>query len=468
MYAPDAGSHGGRRPRRHRLDAPPTRSTPASAWCTSTSCSCRRSPSPRTSCSAASRDAGCARPRARDRRRRTLWRRSTGCAVRRDRDSSPTCRVGEAQRVEILKTLYRGARILILDEPTAVLSPPEVAGALARAAARCATRGETIVLITHKLDEVMADLRPDHRHAARRDGRAAASPTSTTPAEIAKAMVGRDVQLAGRRRRSAASAGDASARLGEPLLGVADLVVDERATAARGERRILHRRAAARSSASPASRAMDRRSSSRRSPDCGRVGERLDPPRRAATSPASPCASAATPGSSHIPEDRHARGLILDYSVAENLILGQQHRFTRGVRLDRARILDNARAADRGVRHPPDRSDRCRRARSRAATSRRSSSRARWGARFSVLLAAQPTRGVDVGAIEFIHAQLRAARAAGKAMLLVSADLPEILALVRPHRRDVRRAHRRDSCRAREASERRLGPFMTGAGADAA
>ena len=72
--------------------------------------------------------------------------------------SWPICRVGEAQRVEILKTLYRGAKLLILDEPTAVLSPPEV-DELWRVLRALRERGETIVLITHKLDEVMADLR---------------------------------------------------------------------------------------------------------------------------------------------------------------------------------------------------------------------------------------------------------------------------------------------------------------------
>ena len=117
----------------------------------------------------------------------------TGLIVR------PECRVaelsvGEAQRVEILKTLYRGARILILDEPTAVLSPPEVAE-LWRVLRRMRATGDTIVLITHKLDEVMeiSDTVTVMR-LGRTVGRVAT--IGTSPAEIARMMVGRDVSLA--------------------------------------------------------------------------------------------------------------------------------------------------------------------------------------------------------------------------------------------------------------------------------
>src|SRR5690242_6689388 len=117
----------------------------------------------------------------------------TGLAVRPERLVSDLS-VGEAQRVEILKTLYRGAKILILDEPTAVLSPPEV-DELWHVLRQMRDRGETIVLITHKLDEVMAisDTITVMRHG-RTVGRLRTS--ETTPAEIARAMVGRDVQLA--------------------------------------------------------------------------------------------------------------------------------------------------------------------------------------------------------------------------------------------------------------------------------
>jgi simple sugar transport system ATP-binding protein len=166
-------------------------------------------------------------------------------------------------------------------------------------------------------------------------------------------------------------------------------------------------------------------------------------------------------GLSHIPEDRHARGLVLDYSVAENLVLGQQHRFTRGVRLDRQEILSNARQQIGRFDIRP--SDPQVAARTLSGGNQQKIVIAReMGRNFQVLLAAQPTRGVDVGAIEFIHARLREARDAGKAILLVSADLAEILAL--SNRIAVMYGGRIVTILPRgEASEEVLGPYMTGA-----
>ncbi|MGH7618883.1 MAG: ATP-binding cassette domain-containing protein, partial [Gemmatimonadaceae bacterium] len=119
--------------------------------------------------------------------------RATGLAVHANRKVADLS-VGEAQRVEILKTLYRGAKILILDEPTAVLSPPEI-DELWTVLRQMKARGETIVLITHKLDEVMeiSDAITVMRHGKTVDRLVTAE---TTPPDIARAMVGRDVQLA--------------------------------------------------------------------------------------------------------------------------------------------------------------------------------------------------------------------------------------------------------------------------------
>jgi simple sugar transport system ATP-binding protein len=169
-------------------------------------------------------------------------------------------------------------------------------------------------------------------------------------------------------------------------------------------------------------------------------------------------------GLSHIPEDRHARGLILDYSVAENLILGQQHRFTRGVRLDRDEILENARRAIAAYDIRP--SDPLIAARSLSGGNQQKIVIAREMSRsFQVLLAAQPTRGVDVGAIEFIHARLREARDAGKAILLVSADLAEVLAL--SDRIAVMYGGKIVAVLPRRAASKEvLGPYMTGAAAE--
>jgi ABC-type uncharacterized transport system ATPase subunit len=170
-------------------------------------------------------------------------------------------------------------------------------------------------------------------------------------------------------------------------------------------------------------------------------------------------------GLAHIPEDRHRRGLVLDYSVADNLILGDQHKYARGPRrawaLDDERIGANAQdEIQRFDIRPPDGALP---ARSLSGGNQQKIVIAReMGGAYDVLLASQPTRGVDVGAIEFIHARLRAAREGGKAILLVSAELSEILALadrvaVMYGGRIVATLPRR------EGSEERLGPLMTGA-----
>jgi simple sugar transport system ATP-binding protein len=175
----------------------------------------------------------------------------------------------------------------------------------------------------------------------------------------------------------------------------------------------------------------------------------------------------ADSGLSHIPEDRHRRGLVLEYSVADNLILGQQHRFagTAGV-LDHARVAANAasRIKTFDIR-PPDES-----LPSRALSGGNQQKiviAREMGRDFTVLIAAQPTRGVDVGAIEFIHDQLRRARDDGKAILLVSADLVEILAL--SDRVTVMYGGRMVvTLPGRDATPETLGPYMTGAHGTAA
>jgi len=390
--------------------------------------------------------------------------RTTGLAVEPTRLVGELS-VGEAQRVEILKTLYRGASILILDEPTAVLSPPEV-GELWTVLRQMRARGETIVLITHKLDEVMAisDTITVMRH-----GRTVERMRTswTTPAEIARAMVGRDVQLAATYvADSVPGAADSSKHLapGTELLDVRDLVVPGgrgldavrgvsfsvaageilgiAGVEGNGQTELLEALAGLRRASSGAI-ALGRRDITELS-----VRARGDA------------------GLSHIPEDRQARGLILEYSVADNLILGQQHRFTRGAQLDRAHILDNARRQIEAYDIRP--ADPAASALALSGGNQQKIVIAREMSReFQVLLAAQPTRGVDVGAIEFIHARLRDARSAGKAILLVSADLAEILAL--SDRIAVMYGGRFATVLPRAAAnEEILGPFMTGATPDRA
>ena len=366
--------------------------------------------------------------------------------------------VGEAQRVEILKTLYRGAKVLILDEPTAVLSPPEV-NELWRVLRKLRDEGGTIVLITHKLDEVMAI---SDTITVMRQGQTVGrlKTSATSPAEIAKMMVGRDVVLAQRRDGARPTAAGYA-------LEVKDLVVPSARKAnavdrvsfavapgeilgiagveGNGQTELIEAIAglAKVSSGSIVLSGQDITQSS--------VRMRGDI------------------GLSHIPEDRHERGLVLEYSIADNLILGQQHRFTSGGgrlgALDIARITKHAHELIKTYDIRPTDAALPARALSGGNQQKIVIAREMGGARnFSVLLASQPTRGVDVGAIEFIHSQLRAARATGKAILLVSADLAEVLAL--SDRIAVMYGGRIVTIMSgATATAEQLGPHMTGAAA---
>jgi general nucleoside transport system ATP-binding protein len=338
--------------------------------------------------------------------------------------------VGEAQRVEILKTLYRGATTLVLDEPTAVLSPPEIME-LWTVLRGMRARGGTIILITHKLDEVMAI---SDSITVMRLGRTVdrLRTANTNPAEIAKAMVGRDVRLAMEfvvDEQGGAPEGGAKTKSplpAAPLLEVRDLTVDDarRLTAVHGVT----------FSVEPGEILGIAGVEGNGQTELIEAIAGLRPPRGGTISVAGRDVTHASvktrgdAGLSHIPEDRHARGLVLDYSVAENLILGQQHRFTRGVRLDQDEIRANAAKQIEAFDIRP--ADPARAVRALSGGNQQKVVIAREMQRtFQVLLAAQPTRGVDVGAIELIHARLREARDSGKAILLVSADLSEILAL---------------------------------------
>jgi simple sugar transport system ATP-binding protein len=396
----------------------------------------------------------------RDRARRDVEElsRSTGLAVDADRLVSRLS-VGEAQRVEILKALYRGAKVLILDEPTAVLSPPEVQE-LWTVLRRLRDQGATVVLITHRLDEVMdiSDNITVMRAGTTVDRIRTAG---TTPGDIARAMVGREVALAVEQDVYRPGRVAAEAR---PALEVRDLVV----------------------SAHGRPRAVDGVSFAVRPGEIlGIAGvegngqtELIE-----AIAGLTPAVSGrilldgedVTPlfvrqrgdaGLSHIPEDRHRRGLLLEYSVAENLVLGQQHRFQKGMALDRERISRNAGEQVKGYDIRP--TDPELPARALSGGNQQKVVVAREMMRdFRVLLAAQPTRGVDVGAVELIHDRLREARDAGKAILLVSAELNEVLALA--DRIAVMYAGRFAVVLPRaEASEQVLGPYMTGAQREAA
>jgi simple sugar transport system ATP-binding protein len=329
--------------------------------------------------------------------------------------------VGTAQRVEILKTLYRGARVLILDEPTAVLSPPEVADFL-RVIGKLRDGGTTIVLITHKLGEVMS---VSDRITVMRRGRTVTTleTKGTTPAEIAHAMVGRDVELPGAEPMPRSEGSKKAEGAG---LVVSDLVV----ASSRGTRAIDGVSFEVRPGEIFGIAGVEGNGQSElveavaglRAPTSGSI--RLRDTELARMS----VRDRERAGVAHIPEDRHRRGLVLDFSVAENLVLGRQDRFTRFGLVDHRRLGEHAAKLIRDLDIRP--TDPELPARSLSGGNQQKVVVARELAHgFHFLCAAQPTRGVDVGAIELIHARLIAARDAGKAILLVSAELTEILSL---------------------------------------
>jgi general nucleoside transport system ATP-binding protein len=392
--------------------------------------------------------------------------KQTGLVVAADRKVSELS-VGEAQRVEILKTLYRGAKILVLDEPTAVLSPPEVRE-LWIVLRQLRDSGGTIVLITHRLDEVIeiSDVITVMRAGQTVDR---LKTSDTTPAQIARAMVGRDVTLSSRdeasalgtRREGADEASEAGFHPSDDMtsaIRVNDLVVigsrNERAVdgvtfsirpgeilgiagvEGNGQTELIEALAGLRSIFSGLMRVN------------GHDVTREDVSARRDF------------GVSHIPEDRHHRGLILDYSIADNLVLGLQTEFSRRGFLNIDRIGQNARAKIEEFDIRPPSADLP--ARSLSGGNQQKVVIAReMGRRYSILLASQPTRGVDVGAIEFIHSRLREARAAGGAILLVSAELKEILALS-DRVAVMYRGKLTKVMPAEEADEEMLGEFMTG------
>jgi simple sugar transport system ATP-binding protein len=328
--------------------------------------------------------------------------------------------VGERQRLEILKALFRGARILILDEPTAVLTPQE-ADALFATLRSLRARGTTILLITHKLKEIMALC--DAVTVMRSAQVVLDCPIADTDLDgLAQAMVGRRVNL-GRE-------GGGGGR-GEPLLSVSGLAL----TDAVGVRRLadvslaLHAGeivGVAGVSGNGQSELLDVLSGLM-SPAHGelQVGTRRFGP-QAWMSPR----QARELRVAHVPEDRHRRGLVLSFTAAESSVLGYHDRpdFSRRGWMRRHAV--RAACAAMMERYDVRPRDPLLRSAKFSGGNQQKLVLAREAApRPRVLLVGQPTRGVDIGAIEFIHGRLRAMRDAGGAVLLVSSELDEILAL---------------------------------------
>jgi len=325
--------------------------------------------------------------------------------------------VGQQQRVEILKALYRNADILILDEPTAVLTPQE-AHELFEILENLRTEGLSIIFISHKLNEVLEIA--DRITVLRRGKKIETLPREgATEKELARLMVGREVLL----RVDKAPASPA-----EPLLSVEDLhVLDDRGLeAVRGvsfEVRAGEIVAVAGVDGNGQTELIDALAGLRHTLS-GRIvlgGENVT---------REDARHVLDHGLGHIPEDRQRRGLVLDFSLAENLGLHDYRkepnsRFgwlfpNRLVRRAR-RLLEQYDVRGGGPQT---------RAAALSGGNQQKVVLAREIAREpSVLIAAQPTRGLDVGAIEFVHRRLVEARDSGKGVLLVSLELEEVLSL---------------------------------------
>ncbi len=372
--------------------------------------------------------------------------------------------VGERQRLEILKALYRGARILILDEPTAVLTPQETE-ALFVTLRQLRARGTTILLITHKLKEIMALC---DAVTVMRGGRVVLDTAiaDTSIDGLAEAMVGRRVNL----DRSAAAQA-AQPAPGEVLLQASGLGVTDELGVARLAEVSLQLRAGeivgiAGVSGNGQSELLDVLSGLR-APTRGDLqvaGQRFAAPRWISTRQARDLRIA------HVPEDRHRRGLVLPFDAWESAALGYQDRPRYGGKLLgwlRQRVMrqDCAEMMERydvRPRNPALRSSKFSGGNQQKLVLAREAFAT--GHAPQVLLVGQPTRGVDIGAIEFIHGRLRAMRDAGGAVLVVSSELDEILALA--DRVIVMNAGRvTGELPIEQCSESALGRLMGGAGA---
>ena len=325
--------------------------------------------------------------------------------------------VGVQQRVEILKALYRDANILVLDEPTAVLTPQE-ADDLFRIMRELTEKGVSIVFITHKLREVMdiAD-----RITVMRRG---AVVGTTTPQEtdkqgLAEMMVGREVILE-------VEKGPASP--GEPVLNVTNLSVNDD----RGIRVVHNVSFEVRKGEILGIAGVQGNGQTQ-------IAEALTGLRNAASGefsingkkmPSGSPRRLIESGLSHIPEDRHRHGLVMSYAVADNMVLCTYYEspFARGLRRNHQAVLENAKKLihDFDVRTPGPlvNTGKLSGGNQQKVIVARELSRP-----VQLLIANQPTRGLDVGSIEYIHNRIIEERDKGAAVLLISAELDEIMSL---------------------------------------
>lgn len=325
--------------------------------------------------------------------------------------------VGEQQRVEIIKALYRGAALLILDEPTAVLTPQEVED-LFRTLRQMAQNGHALIFISHKLHEVLAI---SDRVTVLRDGRVVGSrPTrETNKIELAQMMVGRPVILQYERP---------PAQFGEVRLAIENLVVggDRGQDAVRGVSLDVHAGEilGLAGVSGNGQRELAEALAGLRPVKAGRIllcGQDVthEPP-----------GVRIALGQSYIPEERLRDGTIKEFSVADNLILEDHHKppFSRNIFLNfnvirevSGRLVNEYNVKTPSVDTPVKNLS--------GGNIQKLILARELSRRPKVLIASQPTRGVDIGATEYIHQRLLEQRQAGTAILLISEDLDEIRAL---------------------------------------
>ena len=361
--------------------------------------------------------------------------------------------MGIQQRVEIIKVLYRGAEILVMDEPTAVLTPQEVEE-LFEILKSLKKQGKTIIFITHKLNEVKA---LSDRVTVMRRGKVVGvkNTKDTNQEEIASMMVGRKVIFEIEKEplnlgKTALKVEKLEALNNKGLPAVKNIsfeikegeILGFAGVEGNGQTELVEVITGLRPTSSGKIFLYDK--------DITNYSPR----------------NVREDKIAHIPEDRRQRGIISNYTVAENLILGSHYRlpFNKGLALNFTAINNHANNLIKNFDIRPSDKDNLLKSLSGGNQQKVIVARELYGEP-KLLIAAQPTRGLDVGSIEFVHQQILNERDKGKAILLISADLEEILSLA-DRIAVIYEGEIVDILDPKKTNEKELGLLMTGSTAN--